>query len=130
MNVLLIWLIHLSSFYPMLCIFSSFFHCLYRNVLYICNIVSKSMQQMYNKTRTCAIAKKRYSFKKGYLQVSLEEKDKLKNDLKVVLNNPSRSYFSKKLNSGIIDISVTLFTAITNVFQKYGITDCWTIEEM
>ena len=75
---------------------------------------------MYNKTRTCAIAKKRYSF----------EKDKLKNDLKVVLNNPSRSYFSKKLNSGIIDISVTLFTAITNVFQKYGITDCWTIEEM
>ena len=48
------------------------------------------MQQMYNKTRTCAIAKKRYSFKKAYLQVSLEEKDKLKNDLKVVLNNPSR----------------------------------------
>ena len=88
------------------------------------------MQQMYNKTRTCAIAKKRYSFKKGYLQVSLEEKDKLKNDLKVVLNNPSRSYFSKKLNSGIIDISVTLFTAITNVYQKYCITDCWTIEEM
>ena len=67
---------------------------------------------MYNKTRTCAIAKKRYSFKKGYLQVSLEEKDKLKNDLKVVLNNPSRSYFSK------------------NVFQKYGITDCWTIEDI
>ena len=88
------------------------------------------MQQMYNKTRTCAIAKKRYSFKKGYLQVSLEEKDKLKNDLKVVLNNTSRSYFSKKLNSGIIDISVTLFTAITNVFQKYAITDCWTIEDI
>lgn len=54
------------------------------------------MQQMYNKTRTCAIAKKRYSFKKGYLQVSLEEKDKLKNDLKVVLNNPFKIILLKE----------------------------------
>ena len=77
---------------------------------------------MYNKTRTSAIAKKRYSFKKGYLQVSLEDKDKLKSDL--------TSYFSKKLNAGIIDISVTLFSAITEVFKKYDITDCWTIEDM
>lgn len=84
---------------------------------------------MYNKTRTCAIAKNAIPLKR--ISASLiRGKDKLKNDLKVVLNNPSRSYFSKKLNSGIIDISVTLFTAITNVFQKYGITDCWTIEEM
>lgn len=85
---------------------------------------------MYNKSRTCAIAKKRYSFKKGYLQVSLEEKDKLKSDLIEVLNNPSRSYFSRKLNNGIIDISVTLFSAITAVFEKYDIKDCWTIEDI
>ena len=88
------------------------------------------MQQMYNKTRTSAIAKKRYSFKKGYLQVSLEDNDKPTSDLTPVLNNPSRSYFSKKLNAGIIDISVTLFSAITEVFKKYDITDCWTIEDM
>lgn len=93
-------------------------------------MLSKSLQQMYNKIRTSAIAKKRYSFKKGYLQVSLEEKDNLKAELLSVLNNPSRSYFSMKLNKGIIDISVTLYTAITAVFNKYGITDCWTIEEI
>ena len=91
-------------------------------------MISKLLQQMYNKTRTSAIAKKRYSFKKGYLQVSLEDKDKLKSDLTQVLNN--QSYFSKKLNAGIIDISVTLFSAITEVFKKYDITDCWTIEDM
>ena len=50
-------------------------------MLYICTVISKLLQQMYNKTRTPAIAKKRYSFKKGYLQVSLEDKDKLKSDL-------------------------------------------------
>ena len=87
-------------------------------------MISKLLQQMYNKTRTPAIAKKRY------LQVSLEDKDKLKSDLIQVLNNPSRSYFSKKLNAGIVDISVTLFSAITDVFKKYDITDCWTIEEI
>mgnify|MGYP006972016116 FL=1 len=85
---------------------------------------------MYKEIETPAIAKKRYSFKKGYLQVSLEDKDKLKSDLIQVLNNPSRSYFSKKLNAGIVDISVTLFSAITDVFKKYDITDCWTIEEI
>ena len=99
-------------------------------MLYICTVISKLFHQMYNKTRPPAIAKKRYSFKKGYLQVSLEDKDKLKSDLIQVLNNPSRSYFSKKLNAGIVDISVTLFSAITDVFKKYDITDCWTIEEI
>ena len=85
---------------------------------------------MYNKTVIPAIAKKRYSFKKGYLQVSLADKDKLKAELSSVLNNPSRTYFSKKLNKGIIDISVTLYDAITDVFGKYGISDCWTIEDI
>ena len=99
-------------------------------MLYICTVISKLLQQIYNKTITPAIAQKRYSFKQGYLQVSLEDKDKLKSDLIQVLNNPSRSYFSKKLNAGIVDISVTLFSAITDVFKKYDITDCWTIEEI
>lgn len=85
---------------------------------------------MYDNKTTSAIAKKRYSFKKGYQQISLADKDKLKADLFFVLNNPSRTYFSKKLNSGIIDISVTLYEAITDIFTKYGITDCWTIEDI
>jgi hypothetical protein len=85
---------------------------------------------MYDNKTTSAIAKKRYSFKKGYRQISLADKDKLKADLFSVLNNPSRTYFSKKLNGGIIDISVTLYDAITDVFSKYGITDCWTIEDI
>lgn len=85
---------------------------------------------MYNNKTTSAIAKKRYSFKKGYQQISLADKDRLKADLYLVLNTPSRTYFSKKLNSGIIDISVTLYDAITDVFNKYGISDCWTIEDI
>lgn len=41
---------------------------------YICSVISKTMKQMYDKNETKAIAKKRYSFKKGYLQVTLSQK--------------------------------------------------------
>lgn len=85
---------------------------------------------MYDNSITPAIAKKRYSFKKGYLQISLAKKSALKADLMVVLNNPSKFYFSTKLNKGIIDISVTLYEAISKVFASYDITDCWEITEM
>lgn len=85
---------------------------------------------MYDNKTTSAIAKKRYSFKKGYVQISLVHKSALKADLMNVLNTPSRYYFSTKLNRGITDISVTLYEAITTVFGNYGITDCWTITEI
>ena len=84
---------------------------------------------MYKKTVTNQIAKKRYSFKKGFLQVSLADKEALKVELRNALGNPSRSYFSTKLNKGIVEISMTLFTVMGDIFQKYGITDVWDITE-
>lgn len=84
---------------------------------------------MYNNSTTKTIAKKRYYFKKGYLQVSLADKDALKSELIAILGNPSVSYFSTKLNKGIVNIPHPLFMSINELFERYGITDVWDIAD-
>ena len=84
---------------------------------------------MYKEIGKTAIAKTRYSFKKGFMQVSVGEKSAVKNELMKVLGITGRTYFSTVLNAGIMDISISKYQAITHLFARRGITDVWTTEE-
>lgn len=82
---------------------------------------------MYKKHRKATIAKTRYSFKKGYLQVSIGEKEKVREELKEILGINGRTYFSTILNSGIVDISLPKYELINQAFARRNITDVWDI---
>lgn len=85
---------------------------------------------MYKKHRKTAIAKIRYSFKKGYLQVPIGEKEKVRDELKNILGISGRTYFSTILNSGIENISLPKYEAINQAFARRNITDVWDITEL
>lgn len=85
---------------------------------------------MYKKERKTAIAKTRYSFKKGYMQVPIGEKDRVREELKNILGIRGRNYFSTILNAGIIDISLPKYELINQAFARLNITDVWTIKEL
>ena len=85
---------------------------------------------MYKENTTKAIAKKRYSFRKGYLQVTLKDRDELREELKSILRITQRSYFYSVMNSGIIDISLPRYEAINQAFARRNITDVWDITEL
>lgn len=85
---------------------------------------------MYKKNREREIAKMRYSFKKGYLQVPICEKEKLREELKNILGITGRTYFSTILNSGIVDISLTKYELINQAFARRNITNVWDITEL
>lgn len=85
---------------------------------------------MYKKDGKTAIAKTRYSFKKGYMQVSIGEKEKLREELKSILGISGRTYFSTILNAGIVDISLTKYELINQAFARRNITDVWDITEL
>lgn len=85
---------------------------------------------MYKKRRKTTIAKTRYSFKKGYLQVPIGEKDKVRDELKRILGISGRTYFSTILNSGIENISLPKYEAINQAFARRNITDVWDITEL
>lgn len=85
---------------------------------------------MYKEIEKAAIAKTRYSFKKGFMQVSIGEKDAVRKELMDVLGITGRTYFSTVLNAGILDISISKYQAITNLFARRGITDVWETEEI
>ena len=80
---------------------------------------------MYTKSGNKAIAKKRYSFRKGYLQCTLAQKKELREKLMATLAIKGRTYFSTVLNKGILNISISYYEAINSVFHEYGITDIW-----
>ena len=82
---------------------------------------------MYNKTRTSAIAKKRYYFKKGYRQVTIAQKDEVRKNLMDALGITRYTYFSHLLNSGIVDITMSKYEIITDILQRYGAVDIWEI---
>ena len=85
--------------------------------------------QMYNNDSTSTIAKTRYKFRKGYLQVSLADKNELRQELMQALGITRLTYFSVVLNRGIVDISLPRYEAINHIFARRGITDVWTTEE-
>ena len=85
---------------------------------------------MYKENATKAIAKKRYSFRKGYLQVTLKDRDELREELKKILRITQRSYFYNVMNNGIVDISLPRFEAINQAFARRNITDVWDITEL
>lgn len=85
---------------------------------------------MYKENTTKAIAKKRYSFRKGYLQVTLKDRDELREELKKILRITQRSYFYNVMNNGIVDISLPRFEAINQAFARRNITDVWDITEL
>ena len=78
---------------------------------------------MYNSDSISTIAKIRYKFRKGYLQVSLAEKKELRQELMQVLGISRLTYFSVVLNKGIINISLPRYEAINHIFARRGITD-------
>ena len=84
--------------------------------------MSKNCEQL-------SIANKRYSFKKGYLQVSLANKDEVRDELMRILKIAGKTYFSVLLNGGIIDIARCKYEDITTLFEKYGISEVWDITE-
>ncbi|WP_291528569.1 hypothetical protein [Bacteroides sp. UBA939] len=88
------------------------------------------MKQMYDKNETNAIAKKRYSFKKGYLQVTLSQKREVRDKLMSALKISRLTYFSSLLNGGIVDISMTKYEKINAVFLEYNILDVWDISSL
>ena len=85
---------------------------------------------MYKKRRKETIAKTRNSFKKGYLQVPIGEKEKMREELKNILGISGRTYFSTILNSGIVDISLPKYDLINQAFARRNITDVWDITEL
>lgn len=82
---------------------------------------------MYDKNETKAIAKRRYSFKKGYLQVTLSQKQEVREKLMSALKISRLTYFSYLLNAGIVDISLTKYEAISSVFADYNILEVWDV---
>lgn len=84
---------------------------------------------MYKKDETFTIAKKRYSFKKGYLQVAIGDKKEIQKKLMELLGATRLTYFSTLLNRGIVDISKAKYDAITALFNQYSIIDIWDIKE-
>lgn len=87
------------------------------------------MSQMYNNLANLAIAKTRYSFRKGYMKVSLEDKNDVRQEIMYLLGITSLTYFSRVLNDGIVNIRLPHYEAITHIFARRGITDVWTTEE-
>ena len=87
------------------------------------------MEQMYKNYRKTTIAKIRYKFRKGYLQVSLAEKNEVRKELMQALGTLDKAYFSQLMNGGIVNISLPRYEAITHIFARRGITDVWTTEE-
>lgn len=82
---------------------------------------------MYNKNATLSIPTKRYSFKKGWLQVPSGQTKKAREELMQVLQITSRFYFSTILNRGIRNIGLDLKEEIDNFFNQYGITQVWDV---
>ena len=64
------------------------------------------------------------------MQVSIGEKGAVRKELMDVLGITGRTYFSTVLNAGILDISISKYQAITNLFARRGITDVWDTEEI
>ena len=85
---------------------------------------------MYKKDGKTTIAKTRYSFKKGYLQVPIGEKGKVQEELRRILGISGRTYFSTILNYGIVDISLPKYELINQAFARRNITDVWDITEV
>ncbi len=88
------------------------------------------MEQMYNNLSKTSIAKTRYRFRKGYLQVTLSDKKEVQRELMQVLGTADRAYFSQLLNKGIVNISLPRYEAINHIFARKGITDVWETEEI
>lgn len=86
------------------------------------------MEQMYEENGKKTIAKKRYYFKKGYTQVTLAQKEEVRQQLMSALGISRLNYFSSILNKGIVDISMSKYESINTVFQEYGINEVWEIE--
>ena len=84
---------------------------------------------MYKESESKTIAKKRYSFKKGYLQITIAEKKEFKKKLMKVLQISRPTYFSCLLTNGIANISKDKYDGVSALFNEYNIEDVWTIME-
>lgn len=88
------------------------------------------MEQMYNNSSKTSIAKIRYRFRKGYLQVSLADKNEVRQELMQALGTQDKAYFSQLMNGGIVNISLPRYESINHIFARRGITDVWETEEI
>ena len=76
--------------------------------------------------RQMSIAKKRYSFKEAYEKVPFGQIENIRKELYAIFGINNRTSWNNKLK-GIASPSIELVDAVTKVFEKYGITDCWNI---
>lgn len=88
------------------------------------------MEQIYNNVRKSTIAKIRYRFRRGYLQVSLADKNEVRQELMQALGTQDKAYFSQLMNGGIVNISLPRYESINHIFARRGITDIWETEEI
>lgn len=100
------------------------------NFIYLCAQITIVMEQNYNEIANHTIAKMRYSFRKGYMKVSLQDKNSVRAELMQILGITDMTYFSRILNKGIPNISLLKYQTITQAFARRGITDVWTTEEI
>lgn len=82
---------------------------------------------MYKNDRVSTTAKRCYSFKKGYLQVAIGEKEEFTQRVMAILGISHKNYFSTRLNKGISNISKEKYDNITALFNEYSINDVWEI---
>ena len=97
--------------------------------IYLCAQITIDMEQNYNEIVNPAIEKMRYCFRKGYMKVSLQDKNTVRAELMQILGITDMTYFSRILNKGVPNISLLKYQAITQAFARRGITDVWTTEE-
>ena len=88
------------------------------------------MEQNYIVLVKNTIAKKRYSFRKGYMKVSLQDKNEVRAELMFILGITDMSYFSRILNNGVPNISLPKYEAINQAFARRNITEVWDITEL
>lgn len=87
------------------------------------------MKRKYNKIANPTIAKIRYCFLKGYMKVSLQDKNEVRAELMQILGITDMTYFSRILNKGVPNISLMKYQAITQAFARRGIIDIWETKE-
>jgi len=65
-----------------------------------------------------------YGFRKGYIQLRLQDEEKAKRELMNALSINNRVSFSNYKN-GKVDLKLSQIRAIEHIFSLYGISDIW-----
>lgn len=65
-----------------------------------------------------------FSFEKGYVQLSIQQRKEVKKEVMDSLNLKSRRGWSDRLR-GIVEPKISEYRKIESIFKKRGIKDIW-----